>query len=788
MYSTIPLKTVEVNSKIIDGVAKVNVVCKFINSNKFAINPIHYFSLDYNATIHDLSMTIGEKVLTSVIKKKDQAKKEYDVAVASGVKASLIEKISDSEYKLYVGNVNAEEYVEVNIEYVTTLECNENGNYVFIFPTNIAVKYLSGSGVTKNDIEFQKEISKMKYSTSHLSYDYIFRLEWTSANIIMGFDASTEICNVDFTDNKLVLTSKSTSMIGDFSVSVKTEHKPCVYYYEDHISNDIYTLTVIRVDKPTENTESERLRKDYNIIIDCSGSMRESFNGKSKMDVTKETIKSFISKLNPDDYFNITMFGSNYRTMLPASIKATPEAIYCAYAVLDDMSANMGGTALFSCMNDSISYNHNINDESCEKIIILITDGQIGNYTGLTNMIEKYYELCNTFIRAQSLSINLTDSTNTNRPNSINNRFRVFTIGVGNDVDRKLIKKIADVTGGLYVYAKDVRRLENMLNYIVTNVNAKYYTNARLDDGTNSTKTHSALYPNKNYIFIKKIPFEMKSQLEQDGVSLLCTNSQTNVPIRCSVKFNKFVKKGNEIRQLYYNIAVKSLEHVLEFGELSHTDYLNTVSKIVDISITEHIMSKYTSFLIVDNIKTTVDTNQSVDIIVPHYTSTPSNQHCEEVDSLEGGMDMFGGGSFRSDSSGYYVGEKDFVKYNTEITINTIKRLINSRDENKLCRIYHEDICNVTADVLISNAKLNNCDTLTYFNVVIFFELENSEYKYIQFELLCAIIKNCPTLTVFNMFRIKNHQTKYIDTLRSENLQKEYKYIQPYSYSNGGDY
>jgi hypothetical protein len=791
MYSSIPLETVVVSSNIIDGIATVNINCKFVNLNKFSVNPIHYFSLDYNATIHNLSMTVGDRVLTSVIKKKEQAKQEYNIAVTSGVKASLIEKISDSEYKLYVGNVNAEEHVQVDIEYVTTLECDENGGYVFAFPTNIAVKYLSGSGATKNDIEFQNEISKMKYSTNHLPYDYVFRLEWTSANVITGFDASTEICDVDFVDNKLILTSKSTPMMGDFTVSVKTEHKPCVYYYEDHESNDIYTLTVLRVDKPAETLETERLRKDYNIIIDCSGSMQESFNGKSKMDVTRETIKSFISKLNPDDYFNITMFGSSYRTMLPASIKATTEAIYCANAVLDNMSANMGGTELFSCMNDSICYNQNINDESCEKIIILITDGQIGNYTGLTNMIEKYYEFCNTFIRAQNLS-SPTNST------TINNRFRVFTIGVGNDVDRKLIKKIADITGGLYVYAKDTRRLENMLNYIVTNVNARYYTNARLDDGTNSTKTHSALYPNKNYIFIKKIPFGMKLQLEQEGISLLCTNSKTNAPIRCSVKFDKFVLKGREIRQLYHNIVVKSLEHALEFGELSHTDHLNAVSKIVSVSIEEHIMSKYTSFLIVDDVKTTVNTNQSVDITIPHYTSNHTSYpapasasaygpRCEEIDALEGGMDMFGGGG--GSSGGYYVGEKGFIKHNTEITLDTLQQLLSVKDCEGLCLAHYTSICNAAADVLISNAELTNCDSATYVNVVIFFELAKYEqYTGTRFELLCAIIKHCPTLTSFKMFKIHNHQTKYIETLRSENSRREYKYVSTCSYGGGGDY
>jgi hypothetical protein len=786
----IPLNKVDVRANILDGIAKVVVTCQFVNLNEFPVNPIHCFSLDMNATIHNLKISIGDRLLTSTIKEKNDAKRDYMTAVKSGFKASVLEKLSDNEYKLSLGNVNSHENVNVIIEYVTTLDCNSNGSYIFVFPTNISVKYFSNDNINVLDRIYQQEMNKMIYS-NNAAHSYIFGLTWCSANKILGVEAPTDICNIEYADDKLLIASTGSPISGDFSIAVKTEHKPCVYYYEDDKTQDIYTLTTIRVDKPSEVPE-ERLKKDFRIVVDCSGSMDSTFNMTTKMEATKNAVISFLNLLNPEDYFNITFFGSTYQRMLQSSVKATKESIFFATERIRSIGATLGGTELYDCLNDSIINTKNLDDVQCEKIVVIFTDGQIGNYTSLTSMIEENYNFCNSF--SSAISVGCSDQELVAK-RLINNRFRIFTIGFGNDVDRKLIKKLADITGGLYVYAKDSQRMEKTLEYIVSNINSKYYLNARLDDGENNTnKSYSAMYPNKNYIFVRKFSKDQLKKLEQNGLTLLCTNSKTNALVRCNMKFDKFIRKGVELKQLYNNTVIKSLEHCLEFAELNYTDYVQMTKKIISMSITENIMSKYTSFLIVDDKKTTFE--PSVDVTIPQYSSnhvvytqnsSSLGPRCEEVDTLEGGMDMFGGGG--GYSSAYYTGEKDFVPYVTEIKRENLISSLNRLDINGLMYVNYEYCCYKSMLDLEKSATNENMSTIMYYNSIMYFELMKYDDLHDHaYQLLSAICKFDETITVFLMLKIKNNYAQYIKSLVEENNRRRYVYHPAVSWGGGGDY
>lgn len=788
MHLNIPLNNVHVKADILDGLAKVVLTCNFTNSNTIPVNPVHFFSLDYNATLNKLSMQIGERILTSVTKEKNDAKREYSNAVKSGHKASIIEQLSDNDYKLQVGNINFQENVNVIIEYVTTLECNQNGSYIFTFPTNISVKYFPERNMTHIDDLYSREMKNMTYS-DNVPYNYTFLLNWTSSNNILGIEAPSDLCLIEHNDNKVCIKSIGHPSKGNFTVAIKTEHKPCVYYYEDEFTKDIYTLTTIRVDSPAEIL-TDRLKKDFRIIVDCSGSMTGKFNYTTKMKATEEAVIKFLNMINTEDYFNITFFGSTYQRLLPSSIRATKESIYFASQKILKIGASLGGTELFDCLHDSIINTENLDNVQCEKIVVIFTDGQIGNYIGLTNEIEKHYNFCNHF--SSAMKAECKDEKEITR-RLVNNRFRIFTVGIGNDVDRKLIKKLADITGGLYVYAKDSIRMDLTLEYIVRNINAKYYLNARLASETESTKTYSAMYPNKNYIFIRKFSQHQIGNLEENGLTLLCENSKTNARVRCNIKFNKFVKKGIELKQLYTTILIKNLEHSLEFDELNYTEYQNTIKNVVDLSIKENIMSKYTSFLIIDDEKTTFV--PSVDTIIQHYSenhviqSVNSNRMpcMEEVDYLEGGMDMFGGGG--RGHSAYHTGEKDFIPYQTEISRENVIHNLNNVNEFGMMCVNNNYICYKSNNDLTNCASKLSMVVELYYNIIMYFELmKHNDLQDHAYQLLCAICKFSDILTPFDMLKVKEIHKCYISQLITENNTRIYRYYPERSSECTGDY
>lgn len=785
---SIPLKTIHVKADILDGIAKVSLECHFINENNYPVNLTHYFSLDCNAIINNLEITIGERMLKSTVEEKKKAENQYINAVNSGRKGSIIKKLSDNDYKLQIGNVDKFEKIKIMIEYITTLECNQNGSYIFVFPTNISAKYFQENSTSQQDKIYINEMSsltfhqdkiyidemlKMTYS-SQISYSYTFEICWKSANQILGIEAPSEICEINYNENEVFIVSNGFPFNGDFNIALKTEHKPAVYYYEDIKTKEIYTLMSIRVDKPEEITEN-RLKKDYKIIIDCSGSMKDKFNSTTKMTETTKAVIKFLNLLKKDDYFNITFFGSKFKKLFESSVKLTDESVNFATNKLLCTDANMGGTELFECLKDSIINTDNVDNAECEKIVVLFTDGQIGNYSSLTNEIFSNYNFCNDFSLASSETETETD-VELKAKKLINNRFRIFTIGIGNDVDRKLIKKLAEITGGIYVCAKDSNFMKKTLEFIASNINAKYYLDAYLDDNENAINVYNSMYPNQNYIFAKK--FNNIEELKNKGITLLCKNSKTNAPVKCNIKFEKIVKKNIELKQIYMNFIIKNLEHVLEFNEIDYKKSNEIINYIINISTCEKIMSKYTAFLIVDDVQTVFE--NSTNITIPHYIS--NHDLGEEIDRLDGGMSMFGGSSRTC-----YVGEKNFIPHKLTIEKKDILQSLNNLNEFQMFCLTCEIVCYKSFENLVKDALKSNMSPEIYYNTIVYFEMTKySDLMNYAHKLLRSICKFCDKLTSFKMLKAKNIYNEYISVLKTENDQRTYRSYVSYSYGGGG--
>ncbi|CAH2275547.1 inter-alpha-trypsin inhibitor heavy chain H5 [Pelobates cultripes] len=166
-------------------------------------------------------------------------------------------------------------------------------------------------------------------------------------------------------------------------------------------------------------TDLPPLPKNVVFVIDSSASMVGT-----KIKQTKEAMFTILQDLRPDDYFNIIGFSSRIKVWQPDSmVKVTP---------------------------------NNIRD--AKKFIHLLiptggTDVNGGIQTG-ANLLNKYLSKNGWHEKSVSLIIFLTDGRPTigeiqsanilgNTKNAIKERFCMFCIGIGNDVDYNLLEKMS---------------------------------------------------------------------------------------------------------------------------------------------------------------------------------------------------------------------------------------------------------------------------------------------------------------------------------------------------------
>jgi len=136
-------------------------------------------------------------------------------------------------------------------------------------------------------------------------------------------------------------------------------------------------------------------RGEYIFLLDRSGSMF----GK-RIEMAKPALILFLKSLPLNSKFNVVSFGSTSNFLFTESKDYNETSLELAIKEITEMSANMGGTAIFPALC-KIYKRKPI--KSYPRSIFLLTDGSISNTEEVASLIKAY-----------------------------NAEARVFTIGIGN--------------------------------------------------------------------------------------------------------------------------------------------------------------------------------------------------------------------------------------------------------------------------------------------------------------------------------------------------------------------
>ena len=204
--------------------------------------------------------------------------------------------------------------------------------------------------------------------------------------------------------------------------------------------------------------EKGRIPQDMVFVMDTSGSMR----GK-KMDQAKSALKYCLGQLNKDDRFAVFQFATTVNPYEDKLLDASSEQVTRARKWVDELEAT-GGTAINAALEAALLLRSKDGDRPFT--IVFFTDGQptIGETDG-----DKIYK-----------NIVAKNSANT----------RIFTFGVGDDVNTALLDRLAESTRAISAYvrpeediAQKVTSLySKMANPVLTNLKVVTTGDVRLSD------------------------------------------------------------------------------------------------------------------------------------------------------------------------------------------------------------------------------------------------------------------------------------------------------------------
>ncbi len=153
----------------------------------------------------------------------------------------------------------------------------------------------------------------------------------------------------------------------------------------------------------------------FKILVDCSGSMLGDSIAQARI-----ALLNIIDGLRPMDRFSLIRFGSHIAKDIAAPVAATAANIARAREMLARMDADLGGTEIFAALQETLQME---NDERPADLL-LITDGEVWDAAGEESRSRAIIDLANATWQ------------------------RIFSVGVGSSVSERLVRELAEQTGG----------------------------------------------------------------------------------------------------------------------------------------------------------------------------------------------------------------------------------------------------------------------------------------------------------------------------------------------------
>jgi Ca-activated chloride channel family protein len=552
--ATYKIKELEVQARLVDQVAQVQVAQTFVNTGSRQLEVSFLFPLPYDGAVEQMTLLVDGKEYPAKLLKAEEARRLYEDIVRKNKDPALLEWMGTGLFKTSVFPVPPGQSRTVSLRYSQLCRKHE-GLTDFLFPLSTA-KYTSdavekiGFRVT---IESQEEIKNV-YSPTHAVK--IERPDERHATVT--FKAEREIPTADF---RLLYD------VGKGKVSTRV-----LSYRPEKDNEDGYFLLLATPEIKARDAKPQP--KTVVFAVDRSGSM----SGK-KIEQARGAAKFILENLRKGDLFNIIAYDSQVESFRPELQKYDEETRKAALGFIEGLYAG-GSTNINGALKSALSQ---LQDSSRPTYVLFLTDGI--PTTGVTNEAEIL--------------------KNAREENKV--RARVFAFGVGYDVNSKLLDKLVRENYGQSEYVRPDEDIEDRVSRLYRRVESPVMTDVQLEFAFDEVRTEEGSPINRVY---PKSSFDLFSGEQLVVVGRYKKFGRAKVIVSGSIGGEKtkldfpadFVKKSSDetyafIEKLW---AVRRVGEILDELDLKgKNDEL--IKELVDLSTKHGILTPYTSFLADEN-------------------------------------------------------------------------------------------------------------------------------------------------------------------------------------------
>ncbi|WP_438752755.1 marine proteobacterial sortase target protein [Pararhizobium sp. O133] len=563
---------IDVNGPIM----RTRVTQRFQNPSKGWVEGTYVFPLPENSAVDTLRMQIGDRFIEGQIKAREEARQVYEQAKAEGKKTALLEQQRPNIFTNQVANIGPGETIVVQIEYQSSVK-QSGGEFSLRFPMVVAPRYNPdpivqtvdldpSSGFAVNDPVPNRD--KITAPVLNPAENAKINPVTLTVNLNAGFPIGavtspfheTDIQPVDDMARRISLKSGSVPADKDFELgwTAIADKAPHAGLFRETVNGKTYLLGFVTPPTGDATATDAPAKREVLFVIDNSGSMA----GPS-IEQARDSLALAISKLRPEDRFNVIRFDDTMSLHFPSLVQATPDKREDAIAFVRSLTAD-GGTEMLPALEAALRTQGSVAPGALRQVVFL-TDGAIGNEEQLFAEISK------------------------NRGDA-----RVFTVGIGSAPNTHFMAKAAEIGRGTFtligsedqVAARMGELFDKLENPAMTDIAVTF-------DGANAED----ITPNPMPDLYRGEPVVLTAQL--DGTSaagkLQIVGKTGSQPWRIEMDVAK-ASEGKGIAKLWARRKIEDLEA----NAYAVNDAVALDKQIEAVALANHLVSRVTSLVAVD--------------------------------------------------------------------------------------------------------------------------------------------------------------------------------------------
>lgn len=532
----------DVKVTINNGIAVTEVNQIFQNTENRQVEALYTFPVPKGASVSNFSMWINGKEMVGEVLEKKRARQIYDSYKRTRKDPGLLEQTDYKTFEMRIFPIGPKAKQRIQVTYYQELDFDHDwATYVYPLATttkNGLDSRVNGKFAVSMDVKSTVPVVEMT-SPSH-SKDFLI------INHTQNFyEASLENRDGDLARDVVLAFHTQRPITGLDMIA------------SNGADEDGYFMMTLTAGKELEKLVTG---SDYVFILDVSGSMSNA----GKLNTSKNSIESFIAALGKEDNFEVITFNRQATALFNKLTPAAEQARTQAASFLNSLEAR-GGTRLQPALSAAYKYG---NPDRTLNVVILSD--------GMTEQAEK------------NVLMNMIST----KPDNA----RMFCIGVGNEINRPLLKQMAEDAGGLAAFISqedDFKRQAQAFRRKLTHPIA-----ANLQLRVNGMDIYD-VEPQKLPNLYHGLPIRIYGRYRGNGAGEVILSGDVNgraITTKSEIIFPKTDNDNPEIERMWAYNRMQTLEKNMS----SKTDQ-TAINEIVRLGEAYSITSEYTSFIVLEN-------------------------------------------------------------------------------------------------------------------------------------------------------------------------------------------